>query len=625
MADAGDENLAVEAVVLHHLNCVGNRSHSIVGDIVDPAHEVADEGCARLGCQERLRDSEYERHVGANASVGKGLDQLDAWFNERHLDDYLLVPAVNLQRLLEHVFVVRGHDFSADRASGDELTNLEDGFLKALSALSDQGRVGGDAIQNAPISGFTYFFNVSGIDEQFHFTPSLLTRAVPVVNTGSLYLTVPQVTDTIVAPITGPGPGAVAILRISGSEAWSIAAKLFSPWRPKPFNAIYGTFLTGEDGLALPFSEGHSYTGEESVELSIHGSRAGVQALLEHCLAEGARMAEPGEFTLRAFLNGRIDLSQAEAVRDLVESDTELQLQAASGQLQGHLARSISALSDRISTLLATVEAHVDFSEEIGELDQETSLAELNQLEVALKALLKTARLGKILREGSRVAIIGPPNAGKSSLLNVLLGKQRAIVTPHPGTTRDTLEEKLNFDGLKVVVTDTAGLRESQDPVEQIGVLRAREAARDADHVWLVYDSVQGWSSELEQLLSEVGQIRTIIANKVDLPGLPVQADALRISCETGEGISELISGTREAALADSTERQVTVAPRHTAYLEAALAALQDAKSTLRHGRPSDLLSVCLTRSLHELGGITGESVEADILDRIFHDFCIGK
>lgn len=412
---------------------------------------------------------------------------------------------------------------------------------------------------------------------------------------------------------------------MSGPDAWQICSKVFTPWSPEPFHARYGKYVTGDDGLALPFAAGKSFTGEESCELSLHGSRAGIDALSMACIDAGARLAEPGEFTLRAFLNGKIDLSQAEAVRDTVEAQTALQLRTANAQRSGQFSQPVRKLRARIMTLLATVEAHVDFSEELGDLAEPIFLREIEAILADLEALAKSARSGRILRAGYRIAIIGPPNAGKSSLLNSLLGFDRSIVTPLEGTTRDTVEESLDFAGLKVVLTDTAGLRSSNDPIERLGIERSKIAALEADHVWLIFDSNKGWDSELEQLRSELTQNVTIVANKCDLVRVSVPVGAQHISCITKSGLEELIASTRTAALSGVVDTLVAIAPRHLPYLSSAIRDLEDTRSTLLNSRPSDLLSVSLRQALHELGGITGESVTSDILDQIFHDFCIGK
>lgn len=449
--------------------------------------------------------------------------------------------------------------------------------------------------------------------------------------------------DTIVAPITGMQPAAVAIVRVSGPESWEVAARVFPSWpaSPESHKAHYGRFVIDDDGLALPFSEGHSYTGEQAVEFSIHGSPASVQALVAACIHEGARMARPGEFTERAFLNGRMDLTQAEGVRDTVEAETARQLEMANELRSGALRTEIGALRDMLIKLLSAVEASVDFSEEIGDLDVAAASQLLVEVGVRFDLLLQTARAGRILRKGYEIAIVGPPNAGKSSLLNALLGADRAIVTPIEGTTRDTIEEKVDFDGLPVVLIDTAGLRDTDDPVESIGVQRARAAAARADEIWYVFDATLGWSDADEQAVSDLGgrpssvaehatdalrapSIR-LLANKADL--IPRNArvyGALRVSALTRSGLDQLIKETAEAALHAPTGLPF-IQTRHEGPLREAQEALQHALETIRHHRPHDLLSVDLRLALSSLGEITGETASEDMIQRMFRDFCVGK
>jgi len=462
--------------------------------------------------------------------------------------------------------------------------------------------------------------------------------------------------DTIVAPITGSGTAAVAVVRLSGPEAWKVAAEVFSPWRPEAMRAAYGRYRHGDDGLALPFQEGHSYTGEESVELSIHGSSESVRELVEACIRAGARMAEPGEFTQRAFLNGRIDLTQAEAVRDLIESRTAAQLRLANLQREGSLKRRIAAIRDHVFKVLASIEAAVDFSEEIGDLDREEASRMLQECLERIDGLLETAGVDRILRHGLRVAIVGRPNAGKSSLLNAILGIDRAIVTEFPGTTRDFVEEQIEVNGFPVVLIDTAGLRDSEDRIESLGVQRTRAIASGADQIWYVYDASVGWTEEDEAFVAPTGsdQSLTIVANKRDLirnsPPLGPNAvtpqgrnaatpqagnavtpqgrnaaapQPILVSAVTGDGLPSLLNSLpidRDIAF-----REVAINTRHADLLANTRESVATARETLTSERPTDLASVLLQEAMGALGQITGETASPDMITRIFSDFCIGK
>lgn len=434
--------------------------------------------------------------------------------------------------------------------------------------------------------------------------------------------------DTIVAPITGPSRAAVAVVRLSGDEAWRIGRVVFPslPLEPESHRAVYGHYVHGDDGLALPFAKGHSYTGEESVELSIHGSPASVRLLIEACIAAGVRLAEPGEFTLRAFMNGRIDLVQAEAVRDTVESLTDAQLQAANLVREGELSRKVRAIRDLLLTSLATLEAHVDFEEEIGPLDRDQLTQAMTEAVNRLDRLLATARSGAILREGLRIAIVGRPNAGKSSLMNHLLGRDRAIVTATPGTTRDTLEETVDLRGVPCVLIDTAGLRATTDEVESMGVERTVASVKSVHAVWFLYDGTQGWTSEDQALLDglEVEPGRLLkIANKADL--VEAHGEGMWISALTGAGCEGLAEWVRDQAEITEVGDLVAINARHEPLLREARSALIQALDTLAHGGPDDLITVGLSAAIRPLGEITGETASEDMIERIFHDFCIGK
>lgn len=423
--------------------------------------------------------------------------------------------------------------------------------------------------------------------------------------------------DTIVAQITPPGVGGVAVIRVSGSEAWSVSGLVFDRWPeiPKTRHAVFGRFANGDEGLVLPFDEGHGFTGERSVEYSVHASPASVQSLIEACLASGARRAEPGEFSLRAFLNGRIDLSQAEGVLATVESETEAQLRGANALRGGSLSRIVSLARSELLAVLAEVEARIDFSEELGPLDSVTQMGRLEGVLRTLQQLIGGAEASRLVRNGFRIAIVGPPNAGKSSLLNAFLNQERAIVTPVPGTTRDTIEERLIVNGYPVVLIDTAGLRETDDPVETIGLQRTRLAAAQADAVWYVRDSTTDdpvdWDAP-----------SLIIANKRDLvatdrgPGVPV-------STLTRQGMDDLVKWISDQL--DETSLSVPVNERHTYCLSQAIGDITEAYSLLRHDGPEDLIASLILSSLESLGRITGETASPEMVSEVFSRFCLGK
>ena len=424
------------------------------------------------------------------------------------------------------------------------------------------------------------------------------------------------------APITGNQTAAVAWVRLSGPEAWEVAAKVFKAWPENPIShkAVFGTYVHGDSGLALPFAHNQSYTGEEAVELSLHGSTVSVRNLVETCLSNGARMAEPGEFTLRAFLNGRLDLTQAEAVRDTVDAQTDAQLRSANYNRKGVLRREITTIRDQILTLLVRVEASVDFSEEIGDVDKPQMIEDVQHIVESLNRWIDTADSGKLIRNGFRVAIVGPPNAGKSSLLNALLGEDRSIVTDIPGTTRDYVEEMLEIGGLPVVLIDTAGLRQTNDIVESLGIQRTRAIAADADAVWYLYDASLGWSSEDQSAVDSFDRPVTILANKVDIANPDL---GMPISALTRTGLAELLGSLSDNLQTASNGALINL--RHKPLLEQARSSMIECESCINNLAPDDLLSVLLTDAASHLGAVTGETATPDMIDRIFHDFCIGK
>lgn len=452
-------------------------------------------------------------------------------------------------------------------------------------------------------------------------------------------------TDTIAAIATPPGEGGIGIVRISGSEAFAIAERLFRRRGEKPLQshrAYFGAVIDPETGemvdraLLLPFRAPRSYTGEDVAELHCHGSPYLLQRVLTLATRAGARLADPGEFTLRAFLNGKIALAQAEAVADLVRARSQAQLRSALALHEGALSKQVRALNDELLRLLAMVEAHIDFSEEIGELDSRTLTPPLNCLLQQLESLLQGAQAGRLLREGARVAIVGRPNVGKSSLLNALLGEERAITTEIPGTTRDTLEESLMIEGIPVVVLDTAGLRESSDVVERIGIERARAAAEHADLILFVYDlTAPDWDADRALLRTLPEQTPKVqVGNKTDC-ATPQQCARAReyfpntvlLSARTGAGLDTLKQAIlRALALQRIGEETPTLThQRHIQAVESALHALQAARDALIRGYPPDLVAVDLRTAWLALGTITGETADETLVQRIFRDFCIGK
>jgi tRNA modification GTPase len=452
-------------------------------------------------------------------------------------------------------------------------------------------------------------------------------------------------TDTIAAIATPPGESGIGIVRVSGSAAFPIAERLFRRrGGSKPLQshrAYFGMIVdpaTGETldrALLLPFRAPRSYTGEDVAEFHCHGSPYLLRRVLELVWREGARPAEPGEFTLRAFLNGKLDLAQAEAVADLIRARSQAQLRSALALHEGKLSQQVHALSDDLLRLLATVEAHIDFSEEIGELDPHTLAPDFASLLQRLDSLLQGARAGRLLREGARVAIVGRPNVGKSSLLNALLGEERAITTDIPGTTRDTLEESLIIGGVPIVILDTAGLRESADVVEQIGIERARRAAERADLILFVYDlAAPDWDADralLESLPPHTPKL--LVGNKVDAApkrqqhARSVFPNSVFISALTGAGLEAL-----QAAILTALELQrvgeetpTLTHQRHIQAVADAKRTLEQTREALRQGYPPDLIAVDLRAAWLALGAITGETADETLVQRIFRDFCIGK
>lgn len=463
-----------------------------------------------------------------------------------------------------------------------------------------------------------------------------------------------MINDTIAAIATPLGEGGIGIVRISGPEAVSIGDQMFAAKRGDTlaelgtYKVRYGRVLEPEtnrqldEALALVMLAPHSYTGEDVVEIQCHGGVVVIREILDLALRLGARLAEPGEFTKRAFLNGRLDLSQAEAVMDIIQSQTRLGLEVAVDQLEGSLSRRIVSLNEHLFDIVVRVEASIDFPEDdLPEiLPDEIDDVIVQSLE-ELDELLATADEGKMLREGLRTVITGRPNVGKSTLLNKLLDENRALVTDIPGTTRDAIEETINLRGIPLRLVDTAGIRETGDVVERLGVERSLELLDQADLVLHVLDrSVPLSEDDLALLQRTEGRRRLILINKADLPPVwdaaelgelsesPVLETSLvtedrQVVDELAEAILACIGSGRTVSAVGS--RAMLTRARHKQAVQNAQASLRQALETVRQGLPLDLIAVDLYAALEFLGEITGETVRENVLDRIFAQFCIGK
>ena len=451
--------------------------------------------------------------------------------------------------------------------------------------------------------------------------------------------------DTIAAIATPIGEGGLAVIRISGAQALAIADKIFSPVGKsslKPSAAASHTIQFGHvvrDGktidevLVAVMRAPRTFTREDMVEITCHGGILPAKMVLDAALANGARMAEPGEFTRRAFLSGRIDLAQAEAVADLIHSRTELALSAANEQLAGKLSQRINQLRDDLMKTLAHVEAYIDFPEEdIAEETKDQLLRRLESGAAFMGELLRTANEGQILRRGIRAAIIGRPNAGKSSLLNQLLGHDRAIVSPIPGTTRDTIEETANIRGLPVVFIDTAGLREAQDEIEMEGIRRSHESLQKAEFILHVLDNSEPLTEADEKYLAEFAEKkRILVRNKIDLPpklNLSSTLQIIDVCCITGKGIETLKDAIKNLAWSGEIKSemlQVMINSRHQDALNRARDATVRTIDALRSGATLELAAMDLRIAVNAVGEIVGKTATEDLLDMIFSQFCIGK
>jgi len=468
-----------------------------------------------------------------------------------------------------------------------------------------------------------------------------------------------MIDDTIAAIATPIGEAAIGVVRISGRGALDVARQMFRTASDVPIEGLpthtahYGFVIdpsSGEridDGILVIYRSPRSYTGEDSVEISCHGGIVPLRRVLTSALRAGARLAEPGEFTKRAFINGRLDLAQAEAVLDIIRARTDEAMRVARSQLDGVLSAEIRALRQSLVGIMAGIEASIDFPDEVGDADTTEIAAALRDAIEHVKGLLDTAERGKIFREGIVAVIAGRPNVGKSSLLNALLRESRAIVTPIPGTTRDAIEESVNIRGIPVRTIDTAGVRDTDDMVEQIGVERTKQMIEQADMILTVIDASEGFLDEDRDLIRDVAERRFIVVlNKCDLVR---QEDACRLSVEikdwmqnelgvsapivltaapSNEGIKELEDKIADTVLSggvSSAEGALVSNVRHREALENALESLGEALHTAQSDMPVDCITIDLRAAINALGKITGETVTEDVIDRIFSEFCIGK
>ncbi|WP_445246932.1 tRNA uridine-5-carboxymethylaminomethyl(34) synthesis GTPase MnmE [Microcoleus sp. OTE_8_concoct_300] len=452
-------------------------------------------------------------------------------------------------------------------------------------------------------------------------------------------------TIAAIATAIVPQQGSVGIVRVSGSAALKIAETLFrAPGRQiwESHRILYGhirrpkTQELVDEALLLIMKAPRSFTREDVVEFHCHGGIIAVQQVLQLCLEHGARLAQPGEFSLRAFLNGRLDLTQAESISDLVGAKSPAAAQSALASLQGKLAQPIRKLRATCLDVLAEIEARIDFEEDLPPLDEAKTCLEINHILAELSTILATADRGELLRMGLKVAIVGRPNVGKSSLLNAWSRSDRAIVTDLPGTTRDVVESQLVVGGIPVQVLDTAGIRETEDKVEKIGVERSRAAAKKADLVLLTIDAESGWTEEDSEIYEQVKHRQLIIIiNKIDLvktiPQLPFFSEIHPIvaaAAALDRGIADLETAILDAVSGGNLQAansDLAINQRQAAALTRAKISLEQCTDTISNKLPLDFWTIDLRGAIQALGEVTGEEVTESVLDRIFSRFCIGK
>ena len=457
--------------------------------------------------------------------------------------------------------------------------------------------------------------------------------------------------STIAAISTATGAGGIGIIRMSGKECFSIVEKIFNPIKKESIDQIkgytmkYGHIVDSKTGekidevLVSYFKSPKSYTTENMCEINSHGGTVVERRILEQCLANGAELAEPGEFTKRAFLNGRIDLCEAEGIIDLINSKTESEAKASIKQLEGNLSKKINEIKEKILDIMADIEASIDYPEyDIEETTNEKAKRIIIKIKEEAEKLEKSFDTGKILKDGIKTAIIGKPNAGKSSLLNAILNEDRAIVSEIEGTTRDTIEEYINIKGITLKIIDTAGIRKTADKIEEIGVNKAISLAEDSDLIIAIFDNTRDLEEEDERILDLIKDKKAIILlNKIDIKNSNLENNykikslnkpVVKISAKNNEGIEELyntILNMFEINEIEMSDGNVITNIRHKNQITKAISALDGALNTIESKMPVDILAIYLKQTLEEISSITGDNVSQDIIDEIFAKFCLGK
>ncbi|WAW14906.1 tRNA uridine-5-carboxymethylaminomethyl(34) synthesis GTPase MnmE [Peptostreptococcus equinus] len=455
--------------------------------------------------------------------------------------------------------------------------------------------------------------------------------------------------DTIAAIATAPGEGGIGIIRISGSDSKTIADKIFKPFYKNSIadysnrTLIYGNIIDKDeiiDEVLLAFMKGpNSYTAEDIIEINCHGGFISVKKILELVLKSGARMAEPGEFTKRAFLNGRIDLSQAEAVIDIINAKTEKSHEIAQSQLEGSLSKKIKSLRKNITEVITQVEVAIDYPEEdIEFITYKELIDKTKAVQDEVIKLYETADTGKILREGIKTAILGKPNVGKSSLLNLILGENRAIVTEIAGTTRDVIEEYVNIGGIPIKLVDTAGIRDTEDIVEKIGVEKSRQHMESSDLILVVLDSSRDLEREDLDILENIDKNKTLaiinkndLERKMDLSQIEKYMDKeniIEISALKNQGLDSIMEKIKEMVFKGkiSNDSELIISnSRHKDAIYKAMKSIDDAMKSLEDHMSYDFVEVDLKDAWDSLGYINGDTVSDELLDNIFKNFCIGK